>query len=188
MNKSPFVPKHTSRTTKIELTDLRAITRNSDRVRGVVILKSRLSEPITWLVFGEGNLDKGHWDDFTTHTLTVRMTAGVTDREGDSAYAIQLPLIGMSSPEVIDGLTVARGWIDPNRSSDFRVPRPGYDPTKLPLARVDQRESEPTIVVPDEYWLPPFDMPLFKAVRGLPVELRFGTVEPCRGLALNWEG
>jgi len=177
---------------KIELTDLRAITRNSERVRGVVILHglySRQADPVTWLVFGEGNVFAGHWKEFPYHTLTARMTRGVTDSEGDSAYALYLPLIGLSGAEIIDGLTVMRGWIDPNRSDDFHVPGPGYDPTTLPGTRIVHRKDnrpQKKIIVPESYWLPPFDMRLFKAVRGLPVELRFGTVEPGRDLDLNW--
>ena len=188
MDRSPFSAQPESHT-KIELTDLRSITRNSDRGRGVVLLHSyRASDAKTWLVFGEGNVRQSHWRDFQTHTLTARMTVGVRDREGDSAYALQLTLIGLSSPEIIDGITLMRGWIDPNESAEFRVPRPGYDPTKMPETRViGPRDAVPTIVVPDQYWLPPFDLALFKAVRGRPVELRFGTVEPGRDINLNWK-
>ena len=177
----------------IQKTDLRGITRSADRVRGVVELKfpmRRVSNPasmlgdswvypreMTWLIFGESNLDV-HAKPYRRWKLEARMTYGVTDLERDAAFAFMLPLIGVELEGVTMGRVVLHGLIDPNDPDGFHVPRPGYDPTKLPGARVDakstQYEPHPHIIVPDGYWFPPPDPGLYRAVAGVPVEITFG--------------
>lgn len=175
----------------IQTTDLRGITRNADRVRGVVELKfpmRRVSSIVLndswagprdmmWLIFGESNLDV-HAKPYRRWKLEARMTYGVTDRERSAAFAFMLPLIGVELEGINMGRVVLHGLIDPNDPDGFHVPRPGYDPTKLHGARVDakstQYEPHPHIIVPDGYWFPPPDPALFRAVAGVPVEITFG--------------
>jgi hypothetical protein len=176
----------------IRTTDLRGITRNADRVRGVVELKfpmrrepnpsSILSDSwiypreMAWLIFGESSLD-AHAKPYRRWSLEARMTHGVTDRERSAAFAFVLPLIGVELEGASLGRVVVHAFVDPHDPDGFHVPRPGYDPTKLPGARVDAKSTQyqgPHIIVPDGYWFPPPDPAHFRAVAGVPVEITFG--------------
>ena len=170
------------------MTDLRPISRDAERCVATVILRvdwdSRNN--MEWLVLGAASIVKrsekceGQW------SLQARMDA--TDFEHDSAYVLQLPLIGLT----LDGLAVYNhiahfvAWVDPNNPGDFHVPRPGYDPTKEDGATICKRKecvktekgvtSHGHVIVPEGFYVPPFDLELFKMVRGKKVEIRMGPV------------
>jgi hypothetical protein len=116
-------------------TDLRAITRDTDKCRTTVALYLDGYTRTPWLRFGQAQLSSQSERHTGRSRLEARMTAGVTDFEHDSAYALRLPLIGVQ----FDGLLVRYhttfliGWIDPDAEEDFHVPGPGYDPTKYEI-------------------------------------------------------
>jgi hypothetical protein len=142
-------------------------------------------ERVNWLVFGQANLRPSRDRPDGRWRLDARMTGGVTDFEHDSAYALKLPLIGVVFENVDYHASVFTGWVDPNinvdDSSEFRVPRQGYDPTKLPdahMCKTGECKKNPHIIVPEGFWLPPFDLELYRAVRGKKVEIRISPVYP----------
>lgn len=174
MEKPPF---------KVEPTDLREITRYPELCRTVVKLfpswDSR--EAFDWLIAGQGEF-RQH-ERFKTWELLMRLTAGVTDFEHDSAYAFQLPLIGLTFDSLYYHRTTFVAWVDPNDFEKFRVPRPGYNPMKhkdtyLCKDKDCRREDKKGhMIVPEDLFAGPRpDAELFKAVRGKRVEVTFGPV------------
>ena len=107
---------------------------------------------------------------------------GVTDFEHDSAWALRLPLIGLTW----DGLLVhyhtahLLAWVDPDDLDGFNVPGPGYDPAKLPGAHKckDKQclKNDPTghIIVPEGNYVPPTNPVLYRQVRGKMLEITIG--------------
>jgi len=75
-------------------------------------------------------------------------------------------------------------WVDPDigMESDFRVPRPGYNPMEHPNAtRCEEpgRCGGPHVIVPENMYAgAPFDAELYKAVRGRRVEVQIGPAYP----------
>jgi len=170
-------------------TDLRNITRRSDRLKTVVRIHLNWETKRDWLVLGETQIraqkdggGDGRW------RLEAYLGKGVTDFEHDSAYAVRLPLIGLQlGPLAVSyHRTELFAWVDPNEdpafSPDFRVPRPGYNPMTHPDIHVCKTkgclEDNPKghIIVPQGFYVPPFDAELYEAVRGKKVEISIGPV------------
>ena len=157
----------------IEEIDLRGISRYSENLKCTVYIREPESwrdEP--WIHLGQvsfRNIGKGKAD------LIARMDA--TDFEHDSAYVIVLPIIGLRLDEVYYHQTILEGWICPEDGPDnFHVPSSSdYDPTKLPDAYIceDERCNRHPIV-PEGYYVPPFDEKLFNRVRGCRVKIYLG--------------
>lgn len=170
-------------------TDLRPISRDVGRCEARVTLHVNWDSRnnFGWLLLGSvsivkrgGDRHPGQW------SLQARMDA--TDFEHDSAYVLQLPLIGLE----LDGLAVYNhrthfiAWVDPNRPEDFHVPGPGYDPRKEegahrckdPACQKDDKgkKVEPHVIVPEGFYVPPFNLDLYKMVRGKKVEICVGPV------------
>lgn len=169
-------------------TDLRAITRDADKCRTTVALYLDGYTRTPWLRFGQAQLSSQSERHTGRSRLEARMTAGVTDFEHDSAYALRLPLIGVQ----FDGLLVRYhttfliGWIDPDAEEDFRVPGPSYDPAKLQDAhrcrdvRCLKDNPDGHIIVPEGYYVPPHNPKLYKLVAGKRVEIAIGPAWPER--------
>lgn len=173
---------------KPPMTDLRPISRDVKRCEAVVILHVNWDsrENTKWLILGSASIVKRSERNEGQWTLQARMDA--TDFEHDSAYVLQLPLIGLQ----LDGLAVYNhhvhfvAWVDPNCPENFHVPSPGYDPTKEDGATVCKRKecvktekgvtSHGHVIVPEGFYVPPFNLELFKMVRGKKVEIRMGPV------------
>lgn len=159
-------------------TDLTLITREPKRCQTRVILHMDWGTQVPWLQFGQGSLlanDRGdQW------RLEARMEA--TDQEHDAALALRLPLIGVRFIWVHHHTTQVSAWVDPNAvdefSQDFRVPTPGYDPTKHPQATKCTRckGAEAHVIVPGGFYVPPFDPDLYQKVRGKRVDIYFQTL------------
>ncbi len=172
----------------VELTDLRSITRNSKHCRTTVTIQPvswDSSHRIKWLVFGEMQLQ--HMEKTEEWTLAARMTSGITDFEHDSAHAFKLPLVGLVFESYIDySNVVMNAWIHPDSDDRFRVPRPGYDPTKLRDARLCSGKpgeckfpGKAHMIVPEGcYAGPPHDLELYNRVRGKRVEIRLSPKPP----------
>lgn len=161
----------------IEETDLRSITRRSDLLETTVFIQDKKWKPTKkWLIFGEAQLKNEK--DFCW--LSAYMSNGTTDPEHDSAYALRLPLIGLKLDYITYHNTILTAWIDPTGHDEFKVPRPGYDPTKLDDAHACDAEcckGDPHIIVPEEYYVPPFDKELYEAVYGRKIKIYVGHSE-----------
>jgi len=167
----------------VQLTDLRSITRRSDTCHTVVTIHLDWETKIKWLEFGEANIRSQRDNNDGRWSLNAYMGGGVTDFEHDSAYALQLPLIGLrlGSLAILYHQTRLDAWIDPDAadkfSQDFRVPRSGYNPMGHKDAHVCKQckdESKGHVIVPEGFYVPPFDLELYQAVRGKRVEILIG--------------
>ncbi len=160
----------------VELTDLRSITRDSDTCLTTVYIKmSQEERRVEWLVFGQAQIRIHHRP--SSIWLTAYLKDGATDFEHDSAYALRLPLIGLEFEGVRYHTTMLKAWIDPNEEDedgDFHVPRPGYNPMELDEAEVCKECEEQHIIVPEDFYVPPFNKELFDLVRGKEVDIRIG--------------
>ena len=150
------------------LTDLLGITRHSERCLTVV---SILSPPDihTWLRVGETQIqciDPNRW------LLEAYLNQGATDPEHSSAMALRLPLFGVRLQAIRYSVTTLVACILAD-TEYFRVPRPGYDPFRSPITHScgDCKDDIAHIVVPEGFYLPPFDGELFQMVRGLQVQI-----------------
>jgi len=177
----------------IKKVNLLAISRSPDVCRTSVHLEWDWDTRIEWLVFGEASLHSnerrdGQW------TLEARMGLRATDCEHDTAFALRLPLIGVEF-ECADHHTFRfHGWVDPNSGPDergkfgkFHVPPPGYAPHKHPEAKMcpgvyiektgpwcKWNDKKPHVIVPDGFYVPPFDPDLFALVAGKKVSIVMG--------------
>ncbi len=178
----------------IKETDLRSITREPNRCFGLVILHlgwddEGRDEKISWLRFGEAQI---RTDQKPTGTSRLEAHLGdyACDPEHDTGYALRLPLIGLQ----LDGLAVHysrtyfTAWVDPacGTGEGFHVPRPGYNPMKHPKAtecngKYDGKknwckwgEGKPHIIIPEGFYVPPFDPELYRAVAGKRLEIIVG--------------
>jgi len=162
-------------------TDLRDITRNSKKCVTYVTLHWDWDTRIEWLIFGEVQLR--YQENLKQWTLAARLIAGVTDFEHDSAYALQLPLIGLQFENFVEYSRVhADAWIEPNDPERFRVPLPGYNPMKHPKTVIcDGKkhckwgDSKSHPIIPEGFYAgPPTDLELYKLVRGKRISIIFG--------------
>lgn len=167
-------------------TDLRGITRGSKRCLTVVTIYLDWVKKVEWLRFGQAQIRRQGERSPGCFCLEARMTAGVTDFEHDSAYALRLPLVGAQFSELFVAYHTIHlvAWVDPNddHGDYFRVPFPGYDPTKHEKAYrcKDNRclEDYPKghVIVPEGFYVPPFDPDLYAVVRGKKIEITIGPV------------
>lgn len=182
----------------VQYTDLREITRESHLCRTVVFLQGSIYErrQFKWLELGQAVLRRQkESSSLNAWRLEAYLTEGTCDFEHDSAYALELPLIGLQLGDL--GIhyhtTYLTAWVDPNAadqfSQGFRVPRPGYNPMKHEKAVTCEgvynekkrkyckwNEGKPHIIVPEGFYRPPFDLELYRAVAGKQVEIHIGPV------------
>lgn len=165
MSKKPYQP---------EYTDLRSITRHSDRCQTVVILEERYRlKRMKWLELGQCSLST---NDRTGITELSSYMLDATDFEEDSAYAIKLPLIGLRLEHVFYHQSSFTAWVSmEDGEDDFKVPRPGYNPMEHEHAHECEDCEKKHIIVPEGFYVPPFDEELFEAVKGHRVEILLGT-------------
>lgn len=188
----------------LQETDLRSITRHSDRMTCIVTMdlgydREGRSQRLTWLQAGEAqirrlNRDEGTW------WLAAHLADNACDEEHDTAWAFRLPLIGLSLAELVVEYSKTHfvAWVDPNQSmddrrgrSDFHVPRPGYNPMKHKDAEICDgiynekkhkyckwNDKKKHAIVPSGFYVPPFDPELYEAVRGKKVTIVLGAVSP----------
>lgn len=168
----PGSKSRTKMTKTVELTDLSSITRNPHQSLTTIYIETEMRRLEKWLAFGETNISS----DRNGTLLSAFLQEGVTDFEHDSAYALRLPLIGLTIDMVRYSTCVLTAWIDPNDSHNFAVPPPGYNPMNDPQAEQCSSEycKDPHIIVPEHLYVPLFDQELYEAVRGKKVEIRIG--------------
>jgi hypothetical protein len=155
-------------------TDLRGITREADKVVTEVTLDIGKRTP--WLVFGQANLRPV--EHGRVWFLESYLKDDATDGEHDSAYALRLPLIGVTLDGIYYHTTRIEAWVYPGNFHDFRVPLPGYDPFKLEGSGTCKRCEPHHLMVPEGFYVPPFDQKLFEFARGLRVDISIGDVMP----------
>lgn len=162
----------------VQRTDLRLITRSSDRCETSIRICLDGLNFVEWLVLGEAGLSQNK--TIRNWALRAHLPEGVTDFEHDSAYALTLPLVGVEFLRTDYQICQFNGWVDANDFYGFRVPRPGYDPMKLKDSRKCRSgpcRKEPHVIVPEDcFGGAPFDKGLFRAVRGKRVEIWIGPV------------
>ena len=165
----------------VQETDLRDICRESDKCLTKVFIQDRDKdgeeeyEPHTqWLVLGQVSVRF----DLNPVLLNAYLTAGVTDFEHDSAYALRLPLIGVKVTSIRYQTTILEGWVAPRDLDEFHVPWPDYNPMKHPDAfECDNcSREEKHIMVPEGNYVPPTDKELYRYVAGRRVMIRIGIV------------
>jgi len=168
----------------VKETNLSNISRNAKKVRTYVQLDWDWETRITWLTFGElclrtNDRRDGRWE------LGARFAYGATDFEHDSIWACKVPLIGVEFEWADSHSFRFHGFVDPSldvtdRHNGFYVPKPGYDPRKHPKTAEckDQRckgdKPFPHLIVPEGFYVPPFDPELYKLVAGKRVEIIAG--------------
>lgn len=155
----------------INETDLRSITRRSDRCKTTVNLVYR-GDHTPWLVFGEAHMNLEH----TPARLQSYLPVGVTDYEHDSGWALSLPLIGVTFKHVWYHMVVIQAYVAPHRSNEFNVPNPGYNPVELAEKCPTCTGKDAHLMVPEEYYLPKANLELYKVVSGREVEIRISTL------------
>jgi len=160
----------------LEKVDLRHITRHTDKVQTKVWIVDRYgSERVEWLVLGAPQIR--FFENKKTWWLSAYMNQGATDFEEDSAYALRLPLIGVTFDGVEYGATRLVAWVDPAGLDEFHVPASSdYDPTKHPDTVMCTKCKKPHPIVPEDFYVPPRDKALFKKVRGQRVIIHIGPV------------
>jgi hypothetical protein len=163
---------------RFPFSDLRAVTRESERYLTRVKLYHDHFRSKEWFIMGQARLTKQARENGPSRwTFDAYLAEGATDFEHDSAYAIRMGLIGVEFKSIYYGHTEVVAVIDPIDFDGFCVPPPGYNPMKLPDAEKcedDHCKGEPHIIVPEGHYVPPNDAELFKKVRGRFIEITFG--------------
>ena len=127
-----------------------------------------------WIELGASEIR----DESNLCCLAARMDYGITDFEHDSAYALRLPLIGLKFVMSYNHTIHFEAYIDPHNEDEFRVPPVNYDPTKHERAYTCEDCEEHHPVVPEGFYVPPFDKELYDKVKGHKVRITIGP---------NWE-
>jgi hypothetical protein len=166
-------------------TDLRPVSRDVKRCVTVVTLYPDWdrANAVKWLIMGAASISKENREG--QFRLEARFCEGVTDFEHDSAYVCRLPLIGLTMGDlfVYNHHIHFVAWVDPNDPEGFHVPGPGYDPRKEDGAYrckdghcKKDNGGKGHMIVPEGFYVPPFNADLYKMVRGKKVEIRMGPV------------
>lgn len=151
--------------------DLRGITRDADKVITEVTLEL-FNKRNPWLVFGQANLRS--IDHGKVWLLESYLKDDATDLEHDSAYALRLPLIGVTLEGIYYHTARIEAWVYPGSFHDFHVPVQGYDPFHMEDTMTCNDCEKPHIIVPRELYVPPFNQNLFDYARGGHVSISIG--------------
>ena len=163
--------------------DLSKICRRSAQCKTRVQVEWDWETRFDWILAGEAQLCQQNDRHDGRWRLQAYLVAGVTDFEHDSAYALRLPLVGVTLDSVLYHAMSFTAWIDPNaetdKSSDFRVPPPKYNPMKDPGAHKCKvcKGKNAHVIVPEGMYVPPFDAKLYELVRGKKVNIVLSTVD-----------
>lgn len=158
---------------QLQKTDLRSITRRSDKVQTTVLIDMGDDQQFEWILFGEVEITSlrtyradGYW------MVSAPSLEGPTDLSHDAPFSLRFIAIGLQFDRVFHQETRIFAWIDSD-STDFHIPKPGYDPVAHPEAFdcTDKKCSRGKHkIVP--HFLPPFDKDVFKLVSGKRIEIR----------------
>jgi len=149
----------------IDLTHLCRTTNN--RSTRVVLAPPYRGAREEWLKLGMADLIQ-HQD----YWILKAYLKNAKDFEHDGAFALRLPLIGVTFEAIYANQTHMYGWVRPDDHEDFNVPTSSsYNPF-LNATVCDQCE-EKHYVVPEGFYVPPFDRGLYETVKGRKVQLIF---------------
>ena len=164
---------------ELQLTDLRYITRRSDTRRTEVTVHLDWDTKFKWLVMGECNLrhNESQTEKIRHWWLDAKMDGGVTDFEHDSASAVRLPLVAVTFGQVFNHRVSVHALVAPNNDfhEDFHVPLPGYNPKQhKDTVKCERCKDRPHLIVPEGFYVPPFNEELYKLVAGKEVDIYIG--------------
>lgn len=174
----------------VKKTDLTGLSCGpKDPRRTYVTLEWDWDTRVEWLIFGAVQSFSHRDNDPGLWTLEGTID-NVSDFEHDTCRCVRLPLIGVSYRHTFHGSSLFQGWVQPgldahDHSNGFHVPRPGYDPRK----HKDSEECDGQydgkkhfckwghkhLIVPQGFYVPPFDPELYALVAGKKVEVRMFT-------------
>jgi hypothetical protein len=168
---------------KLQKTDLRSVTRDAETLRTEVEVNMGYGPDgrenwVKWLVFGEATLRKMEGSEKVERWwLAAYLTAGVTDGEHDSAYALRLPLIAVSFGNIYHHRLHVSAVIEPAHNhhfrEDFHVPLPGYDPAGAEDVHICEGEHCSPHPMVDAY-VPEYNAELYELVSGREVRIYIG--------------
>lgn len=152
--------------------DLRAITRDADKAETTVSFFDEIHAEVPWIRLGAAALHQRRSRGGLLWELTAYLADGVTDPDEHSAYALWLPLIGVTFEGVHYHMTTVYGVV--GHDTAFRVPPPGYDPKKIVGAEMCADCDPPHLILPEGYGAPPYDARVHARAAGRVVVVRFG--------------
>jgi hypothetical protein len=175
---------------QVQEIDLRGICRDSAKQGCTVAILDDNFEFRPWLYLGMAELDKVDSDRRLGDRWMLKARLGAesarrgdpTDFEHDGAYACCLPLVSAVLHRIGHGATTVAAYIDSERSprfmaQNFRVPTSAdYDPRKHPDARdceIKDCHDKKHVIVPEGFYMPPYDASLHELVRGRRVQIQF---------------
>jgi hypothetical protein len=166
---------------RVEPVDLRPITRHTDKVVTRVYLCDEFgNHQRVWLTMGQCKLMRPIPRNQMRWWLGAHLD-GATDFEHDSAYALRLPLLGLSFEMLEMGMAWFHAIVDPNNSDDFCVPPPGYNPMEHEEAYFCEEghcKKNPHIIVPEGFFVPPRNPELHAKVACRHVLITVGIAYP----------
>lgn len=145
--------------------DFTSKARDSDKVQSHIVI----GKSFRWIT--SGGLHTQFNSGLNLWTIGCRWTAGVTDREHDSAWVFKFDAVGLTFDQLINGWTFLKGFIGGD-SEDFRVPN-SVDEVRLrdqTCTRCDK---------PHQFaaqYLPPENFVLWNKMRGLPFMIQMGPI------------
>ncbi len=170
---------------RVPTLDLQRFCRDADQIYTEIKLfyNGSYGPTFPWIKLGQTRLRLSRKDHDHGGWLLAAYLGHHSDDEHDSAFVLQLPIIGVNFIGIEYGQTILTGYIDPNLrpDQDFRVPPADYDPLAgAPECEycAEHREEDGVqqhLIVP---YLPPANPDLYRLVRGLPVYIATGVVDP----------
>jgi hypothetical protein len=172
----------------VKKTDLTHLTCDPREPRRTwVSLEWDFDTRIEWLIFGPASMhSQSDRRDGDRWRLEGSMARGVTDFEHSTALAVRLPLVGLQLGFVSHGQVRYTAFVDSSsmvydpadpKHSEFHVPSPGYDPRKhKDTYKCDTKgcSDKGHLIIPEGFYVPPFNLELFQHVRGKKVEIVMG--------------
>lgn len=165
-------------TSDLKTIDLRRISRNPRKCLTTVGLRIDWTTQLIWLRFGEAEIQYN--DQTNVWTLGAYMGFGATDFEHDSAHILKLPLVGLKLEMVIGHMSILTAFIHGDGEQFHVPPNSKYNPMKLPEACIckEKRCGKPHPIVPEGFYVPPYNRELHRRVMGKRVEIRMGLFWP----------
>jgi hypothetical protein len=167
---------------ELEHTDLRNITRESDHCLSTVTIRMGdwwdRGTDTPWLKFGQAQIRKHENSDLTWWQLGAYLKDGATDFEHDSGYAFRMPLVALEYTFTLNHGSRFSAIIHPNMADEFHVPLPGYNPLEHENTQKCDRctEERAHLIIPQGFYVPPFEPELYKLVAGKPVVIHLGVI------------
>jgi len=162
--------------------DFRPLSRNSDKILTTVILYTD-HERSEWIKLGEIMLRSRDSHHFRGIWELGAYLSNATDFEHDAAWLLKMELVGVTFDSIEYGQTRFEGFIRADSEECFKIGDADYNPLKHPEAKSCKgtakeycRRGEKHVIVPEGFYVPPVNAPLFNIVRGRRVEVITGPI------------